>query len=132
MVQSIRSGRRTTAPAAAGAPSPAHQAIWTAVAALARGQVAAYGEIALRAGLPRRARLVAQALRTAPAALALPWHRVIRADGRIAFAPGSEGFVRQRRLLRAEGVLVADDGRVTPAVRDRAHITDLDAAIWAP
>lgn len=131
MSPSIRPGRRTTAIAAA-APSPAHQAIWTAVAALARGQVAAYGEIARRAGLPRRARLVAQALRVAPAALALPWHRVIRADGRIAFEPGSAGFLRQRRLLRAEGVAVADDGRVSAAFRDRAHTTDLDAALWAP
>lgn len=120
------------AAAAADAPSAAYRLIWAAVAALDRGQVAAYGEIARRAGLPRRARLVAQALRAAPAALALPWHRVIRADGRIAFEPDSEGFRRQRRLLRAEGVAVADNGRITALPRRAAHAADLDAALWAP
>jgi methylated-DNA-protein-cysteine methyltransferase-like protein len=137
MAHSTRPRRRpavNTDPGAgdADAQPAGYRVIWAAVAALERGQVAAYGEIARRAGLPRRARLVAQALRAAPAELALPWHRVIRADGRIAFEPDSDGFRRQRRLLRAEGATVADNGRVTPARRRPAQAADLDAALWAP
>jgi len=90
--------------------------------------VLSYGEVARRAGLPRRARMVAQALRAAPEALGLPWHRVLRADGRIAFAPGSEDFLRQQRRLRAEGVKVADNGRVQMP----AAAATLDELLWRP
>lgn len=100
--------------------------IWTQIAAVPVGAIASYGEIARRAGLPRRARLVAQALRAAPDDLALPWHRILRSDGRIAFKPGSSPFRRQKRLLEAEGVSVAKNGRVLAAPGDE----DLDAAIW--
>ena len=41
----------------------------------------------------------------------LPWHRVLRSDGRIAFPEGSEGFDEQVQRLRAEGVRV-EAGRV--------------------
>lgn len=108
-----------------------HVAIWTAVAQLAPGTVASYGAIARRAGLPRRARLVSRALGNAPPGLGLPWHRVLRADGRIAFAPGSEWFVRQRRLLQAEGLRVDERGRL--AACDGKGVdpaADLDACLW--
>lgn len=105
--------------------SAAESAIVKAVRALRVGEVAAYGEVARRAGLPGRARLVARVLAHA-GELALPWHRVLRADGRIAFAPGSDGFVEQARRLQAEGVIVMD-GRV----RMPARCTSLDEALWA-
>ena len=35
-----------------------------------------------------------------------PWHRVLRADGRIAFPPGSRSFREQVRRLAGEGILV--------------------------
>lgn len=112
----------------ASAPvSPSFALIWSTIAAIPAGRIASYGEVARRAGLPRRARLVAQALRAAPDALSLPWHRVVRADGRIAFTPGSASFRRQRRLLEAEGVGVAANGRVTMPAGDS---DDLDALIW--
>jgi methylated-DNA-protein-cysteine methyltransferase-like protein len=41
----------------------------------------------------------------------LPWHRVVRADGAIALAPGN-GLELQAALLRAEGVEVSKGGRV--------------------
>ena len=56
---------------------------------------------------------------------ALPWHRVLRADGRIAFPAGSEGFVEQARRLKAEGVSVRN-GRVAMPARE----LDLDAEVW--
>jgi len=42
----------------------------------------------------------------APAALQLPWHRVVGAGGRIAFALSSAAYREQARRLRAEGVVV--------------------------
>ena len=100
--------------------------ILAAVRAIPRGQVASYGEVARRAGLPRRARLAARVLsqNTAPD---LPWHRVLRADGRIAFPEGSAGFREQAQRLRAEGVAVVN-GRVRVPTRLGS---DLDAELWA-
>lgn len=112
--------------AALSADSPAVARILAAVRAVPRGQVAGYGQIARRAGLPRRARLVARVL-AGNADPALPWHRILRSDGRIAFPPGSPGFREQVRRLRAEGVAV-ENGRVRMPRAD----TDLDAALWGP
>jgi methylated-DNA-protein-cysteine methyltransferase-like protein len=105
-------------------PPDAAERILAAVRAIPRGKVAAYGEVARRAGLPRRARLVARLL-SGNADPALPWHRVLRADGRIAFPEGSEGHLEQVRRLRAEGVRV-EQGRVRMPTRG----TDLDAELW--
>jgi methylated-DNA-protein-cysteine methyltransferase-like protein len=103
--------------------------IWKAVAAIPRGQVASYGGIALRAGLPRRARLVGHALKVAPASLRLPWHRVLNAQGRISLPAGSKAHRMQKRLLEEEGVRFRN-GRV-----DRKAMgsdVDLDALLWRP
>lgn len=99
-------------------------AILAAIRAVPRGQVAGYGVIARRAGLPGRARLVARILASNDDPR-LPWHRVLRADGRIAFAPDSPAFSEQARRLREEGVEIRN-GRVRMP-RDDAS---LDAAIW--
>ena len=100
--------------------------ILAAVRAIPRGQVAGYGEVARLAGLPGRARLAARVL-AANEDPALPWHRVLRADGRIAFPEGSPGWREQCRRLSAEGVRV-ENGRV----RRARGPADLDAAIWGP
>ena len=100
--------------------------ILAAVRAIPRGQVAGYGEVARLAGLPGRARLAARVL-AANEDPALPWHRVLRADGRIAFPEGSPGWREQCRRLGAEGVRV-ENGRV----RRARGPADLDAAIWGP
>lgn len=105
---------------------PDHAAIVRVVAAIPRGSVASYGEIAARAGLPRRARLVGRVLGLY-AHMKLPWQRVLRADGRIAFARGSAGYREQRARLLEEGVAVSN-GRV-----DLARFgwqRDLDAQLW--
>lgn len=111
------------------APAAARtSAILAAIRAVPRGQVAGYGEIARRAGLPGRARLVARLLADNEDA-ALPWHRVLRSDGRIAFPEGSAGHREQCQRLRAEGVDVRG-GRVRRM--PRADERDLDAALWGP
>ena len=105
-------------------PTPADR-ILAAIRAIPPGEVAGYGHVARRAGLPGRARLVARLLAGNEDAT-LPWHRVLRSDGRIAFPPGSKGHREQARRLRAEGVMV-EKGRVRiPAV----DADDLDAALW--
>ncbi|QJR80954.1 cysteine methyltransferase [Alteromonas pelagimontana] len=72
------------------------------------GCVASYGQIADLAGLPGRARLVGKCLQvegTQP----LPWYRVLRSDGKIAFPPGSEFAKEQRSRLLEEGVDVRNN-----------------------
>lgn len=100
--------------------------ILAAVRAIPRGRVAGYGEVAHRAGLPGRARLAARVLsgNTDPG---VPWHRVLRSDGRIAFPEGSEAFREQSRRLRAEGVEV-ERGRV----RGQRAARTLDEQVWGP
>jgi methylated-DNA-protein-cysteine methyltransferase-like protein len=109
------------------APPPLdHAGIVNTIRAIPRGSVASYGEVAARAGLPGRARLVGRVLGEVSG---LPWFRVLRSDGRIAFPPGSRGFREQVRQLAGEGVLV---------VRGRVDIArfgwdrNLDVALWAP
>ena len=100
--------------------------ILAAIRAVPRGQVAGYGHIAQRAGLPGRARMVARVLSENGDAK-LPWHRILRSDGRIAFPEGSKGYREQSQRLRAEGVVV-EKGRVRMPARER----DLDAELWRP
>lgn len=99
--------------------------ILAAIRAVPRGQVAGYGHIARRAGLPGRARMVARIL-SENADPKLPWHRVLRSDGRIAFPEGSKGYREQSQRLRAEGVTVVK-GRVR-----LPRELDLDAELWRP
>mgnify|MGYP003583952958 CR=1 FL=1 len=98
--------------------------ILAAIRAIAPGEVAGYGEVARRAGLPGRARLVARVLgqNEDPA---LPWHRVLRSDGRIAFPEGSRSFREQAQRLRAEGVRI-EGGRV----RGQRAAATLDEQMW--
>jgi methylated-DNA-protein-cysteine methyltransferase-like protein len=105
---------------AAPQDNPALQEIWHVVGAIPRGRVSTYGAVARAAGLPGRARLVGRALRLAPKALHLPWHRVVGAGGRIVFPKLSLEHREQTRRLKAEKVLVKD-GRV-----GRAFLTTLE------
>lgn len=106
-----------------------HDAIIAAVASIPRGSVASYGAVAHRAGWPGRARLVGAVLRASAPGQGLPWHRVLRADGRLAFPEGSVAHAEQTRRLAAEGVLLRN-GRVDLA-RDGCQ-PDLDALLWGP
>lgn len=111
------------------AASPEHAAILRVIASIPHGCVVSYGEVAARAGLPRRARLVGRVLGQSGAGLALPWHRVLRADGHLAFAPGSRGFREQVRRLAAEGIIVRG-GRVDLDVHGWER--NLDDLLWGP
>lgn len=103
--------------------------IWQVVAAIPRGTTMSYGQVAARAGLPRRARMVGRALGVAPDELGLPWHRVVRADGRIGLPAGSAGYRSQCRKLKAEGLDVRDGRVAGGGTSDRA--TSLDETLWS-
>jgi methylated-DNA-protein-cysteine methyltransferase-like protein len=85
--------------------------IVNAIKAVPRGKVASYRDIALRAGLSNGARQVVRVLHAMSGSQGLPWHRIIRADGRIALPEGG-GRELQIALLRAEGVEVSVRGTV--------------------
>lgn len=99
------------------------------VAQIPPGRVASYGQVAELAGVPRGARQVSRALRAAPAGVELPWHRVLRADGSIAFGRDSRAFALQRERLIIDGVVVSG-GRVD--MQRYRWRPDLDELLWKP
>ena len=82
-----------------------YQSVWKVVSEIPSGHVLTYGEVARLSGMPRAARRVSQALRRAPRAMELPWHRVINAQGKISFPEDSSGWMRQKDKLENEGVV---------------------------
>jgi methylated-DNA-protein-cysteine methyltransferase-like protein len=82
------------------------------VAAIPRGRLATYGQIALMCGHPRRPRQVGMILKGLPEDTDLPWHRVVNAQGRVSARSRWWGAMIQIQRLRSEGVPVSDDGAV--------------------
>jgi methylated-DNA-protein-cysteine methyltransferase-like protein len=84
---------------------------YAVVRAVPRGRVVTYGQVAELAGLPRRHRAVARALRLLPPGTDVPWHRVVGKAGptsaRIAIRD-EDSKNAQRTRLRDEGVRVSD------------------------
>lgn len=72
------------------------------------GKVMSYKEVTRRAGIPNGARYVARILHSSSEKHQLPWHRVIRRDGRIALPP-ERGGALQKSMLQAEGVIFRGD-----------------------
>ena len=101
------------------------QRIREVVASIPPGRVANYGQIAELAGVARGARQVARALRLSSEPL--PWHRVLRSSGDIAFPRDSGLFEEQVERLSEEGVTVLG-GRVN--MRLFRWRPDLDEVIW--
>ena len=77
--------------------------VWEALRAIPHGETQSYSGVARSIGAPRAARAVAQACATNPAAVVIPCHRVVAADGGLGgYAFGLE---RKRALLTREGAL---------------------------
>ncbi len=83
-----------------------YEHIWQTVLAIPPGKVASYGQVADLAGLPGRARLVGRCMGYAPEDMQVPWYRVLRANGQLAFRAGSKASLKQTGLLQEEGVAV--------------------------
>jgi methylated-DNA-protein-cysteine methyltransferase-like protein len=109
-------------------PTQRAAAIRKAVRAIKRGTFASYGEVARRAGLPGRARLVGQVLRESGDEARLPWHRVTGAGGRIAFPAGSKNAREQMRRLEREGV--RSRGKRVLQKPASSSARTLDALLW--
>jgi methylated-DNA-protein-cysteine methyltransferase-like protein len=87
-------------------PDPRKLALYAALAAIPKGRVVTYGQLAELAGLARAARWVGRQLSQLPEGSSLPWHRVIAAGGRLSLVAGSPAGDEQRARLRDEGVTV--------------------------
>jgi len=77
-----------------------------------RGKVATYKQIASLTSKPGAVRAVVWILHSCSKAYKLPWHRVLNAQGRIAFDRKASNFRQQKRLLEREGVAVDAEGRL--------------------
>jgi len=106
-----------------------NEKIWATIRDIPAGCVASYGQVADLAGIPRGARQVGYALRHLPDGHDVPWHRVIRSSGRIAFDEGSSGFNEQSKRLMMEGVAILE-GRID--MKQYRWQPDLDELLWKP
>jgi methylated-DNA-protein-cysteine methyltransferase related protein len=94
-------------------PDSTRERIYAQVRKIPRGKVATYGQIASLAGLEGQARQVGYAMAAIPSSSAIPWHRVINAQGRVSMrSEGPGGSIIQQQLLEREGVVFNDGGRV--------------------
>jgi len=94
------------------------QRVYEIVAAIPKGKVMTYGQVAAAAGAAWAAWEVGQIAHTGPSNL--PWQRVVNKNGGLATGyPG--GFEGHKKALLADGVAVDQDYRV--------NIEDL---LWQP
>ncbi|GAB3483731.1 MGMT family protein [Marinomonas epiphytica] len=70
------------------------------------GQTISYGQLAAQAGFPGYARQVGHLMKSLPKETKLPWHRVVNAQQRISFAENTDGYLRQKEALEAEGWII--------------------------
>ena len=98
--------------------SNSYQRIYAVVRRIPEGRVATYGQVASLAGLAGHARQVGYALHALPDGTAVPWHRVVNANGGISLRSMAGGELVQRGLLEREGIRLDPRGRV-PLARVR-------------
>jgi methylated-DNA-protein-cysteine methyltransferase-like protein len=116
-----KAARKAKRKRAAARPDSSRTRIYDVVRRVPRGKVATYGQIATIAGLDGQARQVGYAMAAIGRASAVPWQRVINAQGRISMrGEGPAGSIIQQQLLEREGVIF-DGGRV-----------DLERFGWKP
>ena len=87
--------------------------VYAVVRRIPRGRVATYGQVAKLAGLGGAARQVGYALSGLPSHSAVPWHRVINAQGMVSMRKRVGPDLEQRLLLEHEGVRFDSAGRIS-------------------
>ena len=91
------------------------QRVYSVVQGVPPGRVVSYGDVARAVGMPGHARQVGRALAALGDSEAdVPWHRVVRSTGAIAFGEGTEAARLQEILLAREGIALTS-GRVSMA-----------------
>ena len=73
-----------------------------------RGKVATYGDVAEALGDRKASRFVWLALNPSVDSTDLPWHRVIRSDGKIGSVKDGDSLLQKAEALRGEGISVRE------------------------
>jgi methylated-DNA-[protein]-cysteine S-methyltransferase len=81
--------------------TPFRRDVLLACAAVPRGQVATYADLARRVGRPNAARAVGNTMRTNPIPIVIPCHRIVGSNGSLTGFGG--GLDVKARLLEMEG-----------------------------
>ena len=92
---------------------PFRHDIYTAARGLRHGEIVTYGELALRAGHPGKARETGAALGSNPFPPIVPCHRIIAAGGKLGGFSAAGGTRTKKRLLAHE--------RAVPPAQDPAQ-----------
>ncbi len=71
------------------------------------GRVTTYGKVAEALGDIRASKFVWLVMSSSREVEAVPWHRVVRSDGRVAGVKESEAIARKTALLEGEGISVS-------------------------
>ena len=79
------------------------QKVWSELRRIPAGRTVSYSELATKIGAPDAARAIAGACAANPLAVAIPCHRVVRADG--ALSGYRWGVQRKKKLLQREGAI---------------------------
>ena len=85
--------------------TPFRREVLLACAAIPRGQVATYAELARRVGSPNAARAVGNTMRTNPIPIVIPCHRIVGSNGSLTGFGG--GLDVKAQLLKMEGARLA-------------------------
>ena len=91
-----------------------YERVYAVVRRVPAGRIATYGQVARVAGLGDHARMVGYALAALPRGTAVPWHRVINAQG-TGGQRRSGDTLSQRMRLEREGVAFDARGRTSLA-----------------
>ncbi len=80
--------------------------VWSELLKIKRGKTITYKELAKRIGKPSAFRAVGNAVGKNPYPISIPCHRVLKSDGGLGGYSGVGGFIKKKKLLRAEGVIL--------------------------
>jgi len=91
-----------------------YERVYAVVCLVPPGHVTTYGDVGTMLGSPRVARQVGWALANLGPEIShsVPWQRVINAHGMVSWRGDLARASLQEALLRAEGVVVAADGKL--------------------
>lgn len=91
---------------------PFTRRVYEAARLVGPGQTVSYGELARRAGSPRAARAVGQALAHNPLAVVVPCHRVLGQGGKLGGFSAAGGLLTKAQLLAIEGVTLGTEEKL--------------------
>ena len=80
--------------------------VYVLVKKIPRGHVMTYGQLAKALRLSGGARTAGRAMAACPSGKAVPWHRVVGADGKLLIREPYASL--QRKLLESEGLELAE------------------------